>query len=247
MNTQQMVLQVEEISKSFFIPEMIVNTLRERFITSLFKRKLTLHEHQILKAVSFSVEKGQFLGIIGSNGSGKSTLLKIISGIYVPDQGNIIMKAKLVPFLELGVGFNPELTGRENIFLNGIILGMTRKEVTHLFEKIVEFSELKEFLDLKLKNYSSGMQLRLAFAIAVHVHADIYIFDEVLAVGDLHFQQKCLQVFEEFRRKGVSIILVSHNLEQIKNFCDQVIWLDNGKVRMMGDPEPVVSEYIKAS
>ncbi len=240
-STNQPILTVDKVNKTFLIPEVITNTFRESVFS--FNKQKKYREYQVLRDISFMLNKGEFLGILGANGSGKSTLLKIIAGIYGADSGSVSINGPLVPFLELGVGFNPELTGRENIYLNGIILGMTKKEIDKKFQAIVDFSELKDFLDLKLKNYSSGMQVRLAFAIAIHVEADIYILDEVLAVGDFRFQNKCLAEFKRLRQKNASVIFVSHSAELVKNICDRAIWLNNGIIAAEGNPEDVLNLY----
>ena len=237
-------LIVSDVSKHFNIPTEKTDTLIQRlakphkWFSNDGKRKL-----EVLKNVSFKVEKGEFVGILGNNGSGKSTLLKIMSGIYLPNQGKIKVRGILVPFLELGVGFNPELTARDNIYLNGVILGMSRKEVEDKFNSIVAFSELEKFLDMPLKNFSSGMQVRLAFSIAIRSYADIYIMDEVLAVGDANFQKKCFNEFESFRKKDKTVIFVSHDLELVEKFCTRAILINEGQVAIDGTPKEVVKEY----
>ena len=242
MNDNELVLRVENLSKSFLIPDNLTNTLRERFV-SFLKRNKRYHQYDAVNNVTFDLRKGDFLGVIGANGSGKSTLLKIISGIYAPEKGSVRAMGHLVPFLELGVGFNPELTGKENIFLNGIILGMRISEMQKHFDSIVEFSGLKEFLGLKLKNYSTGMQLRLAFSVAIHVDAEIYVLDEILAVGDWQFQQKCIAFLNSLKGQGKSIILVSHDMNSIRNLCDRVILLQDGRLCMYDNPDKVINFY----
>jgi len=189
------------------------------------------------------VNSGEFLGIVGRNGSGKSTLLKLIAGIYKPSRGNVRVHGRIAPFLELGVGFQPELSARENIIVNGTLLGLTRKQIKEKFNEIVKFAEIENFLDLKIKNYSSGMKARLAFAIAKEADADIYLCDEVLAVGDESFQRKCLEVFELWKKAGKTIILVSHNASQIEKLCSRAMLLDGGIVAMEGSPVQVIAEY----
>ncbi len=243
-SNQQLAISVRNVSKYFYIPSRKRDTLVE-FLSNpltLFKRN-EKERLNVLRDLSFDVKKGEFLGIIGNNGSGKSTLLKIISGIYLPNSGKVTIHGKMVPFLELGVGFNPELTARDNIYLNGIILGMKRDEVQKKFDDIVEFSELEKFLDMPLKNFSSGMQVRLAFSIAIKSHADIYIMDEVLAVGDSNFQEKCFREFEGFRDQNKTIIFVSHALELVEKFCNRVILVDGGQILRDGDPKNVVDFY----
>lgn len=181
---------------------------------------------------------------MGYNGAGKSTLLKIIAGIYRPTSGKVYVNGSLVPFLELGVGFSPELTGRENIFLNGIILGMRKRFLKEKFNEIVEFAELEKFMDLPLKNYSSGMQVRLAFSIAMMADADIYLLDEVLAVGDINFQEKCFDVFRKHKQNGKTIVLVTHSPESVKKFCDRAVLIRDGVIAEDGKPEEVLREYV---
>lgn len=235
-------IKIENISKSFRIPQENRNTLREHFWNLFHPTKYKKFE--VLKSISLRIEKGQWLGIIGNNGSGKSTLLKIIAGIYEPDEGKIKINGRLVPFLELGVGFNPELSARENIFLNGTILGVTRKELEKKFDQIVDFAEIRQFLDLPLKNFSSGMQVRLAFAIAIQAEADIYLLDEVLAVGDMIFQKKCKKVFYELKHQKKTVIFVSHNINEIKNFCDKIAWLERGKIKEYGSVLDIAAKYL---
>lgn len=236
-------VEVNNVSKSFFIPTKKTDTLVDylKHPQNLFKK--TDKKLLVLDHINFDVRKGEFLGIIGNNGSGKSTLLKMISEVYVPDAGEIKINGSLVPFLQLGVGFNPELSARDNIFLNGTILGMKKKEIEKQFEKIIEFSELERFVDLRLKNYSSGMRVRLAFSIAIQSKADIYVLDEVIAVGDANFHAKSFREFERLRNKGKTIILVTHSLNVVRNFCDRVALIDQGKVAKIGDPDEVVDFY----
>jgi len=238
------VIKIKNISKKFNIPTEKTNTFRSYFLNPFHRSKTKTF--RALKSISLNIKKGEFIGIIGDNGSGKSTLLKIIAGIYTPDKGEIIVNGKIVPFLELGVGFNPELSGRENIFLNGTILGMKRKFLEKKFNDIIEFAGLEKFMDLPLKNYSSGMQVRLAFSIAIQTKADIYLLDEILSVGDASFQEKCLDKVNELKSKGATIIFVSHSLETIKSFCSKVIWLDDGKIKSVGSADKVVSDYIQS-
>ena len=198
-----------------------------------------------LDDVSFEVQEGEFLGIIVPNGSGKSTLLKVLAGILVPNKGTMEISGKISPFLELGVGFNMDLTARENVYQNGIILGLSRKEVDKRFDKIIEFSELERFVDTKMKNFSSGMHVRLAFSVAIQVDADILLMDEVLAVGDMHFQQKCFDVFNKYKEQKKTIILVTHDMSAVQRYCTLAIFLNEGKIVMDGKPEEVVAEYTR--
>lgn len=242
-NKGEIAIKVENLSKTFRIPHEKHTSLKSAAINILNRKGY--EEFEALKDISFEVKKGEFFGIIGRNGSGKSTLLKILAGIYVPDSGKVFIAGKLSPFLELGVGFNQELTGRENLFLGGSILGLTRQEVSDKFDKIVAFSELVEFIDMKLKNYSSGMQVRLAFSLAINAHAEILLMDEVLAVGDTNFQNKCLAEFNQYRSQGKTVILVTHDISVVKRYCDKAMLLRNGKKIKIGKPEDVADEYIK--
>lgn len=199
-----------------------------------------------LKNVSFEVYKGECLGIIGRNGAGKSTLLSLIAGVLKPDSGEIVIKGKVLPLLELGTGFHPDLTGRENIILNGILMGMTKKEVQKKLDKIIEFSELNEFIDKPIRTYSSGMLARLGFSIIVHLEPEILLIDEILAVGDIAFQKKCIEKILDFKKNGVTIVFVSHNMNDIRKICDRVVWLEDHEVKLIDKPEKVVEEYEKA-
>ncbi|MCX6245745.1 MAG: ABC transporter ATP-binding protein [Bacteroidetes bacterium] len=240
--SQQTAIKVENLSKSFMIPHKISDTFRERLIHFEWKKKYFLLE--ALKDISFEVRQGEFFGIIGSNGSGKSTLLKILAGIYTPDRGKLTINGEVSPFLELGVGFNPELSGRDNIFLNATILGLSGREIRSKFDSIVDFSEMERFIDQKLKNYSSGMQVRLAFAIAIHANRGILLMDEVLAVGDASFQKKCLEVFNRYKNDGKTVVLVSHDIATVGRSCDRVMLLRKGEIARTGNPEEVCSEYL---
>ncbi|MFW5719737.1 MAG: ABC transporter ATP-binding protein [Candidatus Dojkabacteria bacterium] len=227
-------LKVENISKSFKIHHGRNDSLREAFV-NMFHKKKSIEIYEALNNISFEIKKGEFVGIIGKNGAGKSTLLKIISGIYQPDRGNITVNGKVIPFLELGVGFNHDLSARDNVFLNGIILGMTKKEVEEKYDEIIDFAEVSDFQDMPLKNFSSGMQVRLAFSIAIQAKGDILILDEVLAVGDTNFQLKCLDVFKRFKKEKKTIILVTHSEESIRKFCSKVFLINKSKVEEYED------------
>jgi ABC-type polysaccharide/polyol phosphate transport system ATPase subunit len=196
--------------------------------------------------VSFTVAPGRTFGIIGRNGSGKSTMLKLVAGITKPTSGRVAINGRVSALIELGAGFHPEISGRENVFINGIMLGLSKREVAQRFDEIVEFAELREFIDAPVKNYSSGMYMRLGFAVAIHVNPDILLVDEVLAVGDEGFTHKCLDKFAEFRRRGKTILLVTHSLNLVERFCDEALWLDAGQVRAHGDPKRVVGAYLTA-
>jgi ABC-2 type transport system ATP-binding protein len=207
--------------------------------------KLPHEKQQVLKDISFEIKKGEFFGIVGRNGSGKSTLLKLLAGIYTPDSGIIQVNGKLTPFIELGVGFNPELTGRENVFLNGALLGFNRKEMLAMYDEIVEFAEIENFMDQKLKNYSSGMQVRLAFSIAIRAKSDILLIDEVLAVGDAAFQAKCFNIFAKLKDAGKTIILVTHDMSSVLRFCDRAMLINKGEVIDIGMPTEVADKYLE--
>ena len=196
-----------------------------------------------LENVSFEVYRGECFGVIGRNGAGKSTLLGLIAGVLKQDRGKITVKGRVSPLLELGAGFHPELTGRENIILNGVLLGMTKKEVLKKMQQIIEFSELEEFIDQPIRTYSSGMVMRLAFSVVAHLDPQVLLVDEILAVGDIKFQEKCLRKIEDFRKKGVTIVLVSHNIDQVRNMCDRVMWIENHRVRAIGSAQEVCDLY----
>ncbi len=198
-----------------------------------------------LRGVSFELKKGETLGIIGTNGSGKSTILKLIAGVTVPTKGKVVTNGRIAPLIELGAGFHPELSGRENIYLNGVILGLNRNYIESRFDEIVEFSELAEFIDTPVKHYSSGMYMRLAFSIAIHTNPDILLVDEILAVGDEAFQEKCMDKMGEFKKQGVSIVFISHDLEGVKKFTDRVLLLDNGKIIDNGAPDKIINKFRK--
>ncbi len=243
MTGRPIVVEARAVSKTFRIPEQQVDSLKER-ATHPFARR----EHRILRAlrdVSFDIHDGEFFGIVGRNGSGKSTLLKILASIYRADSGRIRMAGRLAPFIELGVGFNPELTSRENVVLNGVLMGLTRRESQRRLDAVLEFAELEQFADLKLKNYSSGMMVRLAFAVMVEADADIMLIDEVLAVGDAAFAQKCMVVFREKRRAGKTIVLVTHDMAAVQGFCDRAMLIHDGEMRYLGDPEEAALRYYR--
>lgn len=233
-------VKVSGVSKSFRLPHESQNSLKGRIIN--FNKRGYEIQHA-LKDVSFEVNKGDFFGIVGRNGSGKSTLLKLISGIYNVDKGTIQTNGKLVPFIELGVGFNPELSGRDNVYLNGALLGFTRREMDSMYDDIVAFAELERFMDQKLKNYSSGMQVRLAFSIAIRANTDILVLDEVLAVGDEAFQKKCIAIFEEYKARKQTIILVTHDMGVVENFCNKAVLIEDGVVKVEGEPTQVALAY----
>ena len=239
----QDIIIVDHLSKSFKLPTERSWGLKQAIFNRL-KGIKGYTKQEVLKDISFTVKKGEFLGIVGRNGSGKSTLLKILAQLYTPDSGSLTVHGSLVPFIELGVGFNPELTGRENVYMNGAMLGFSNEEMDQMFDDIVQFAELAPFMDQKLKNYSSGMQVRLAFSIAIRARGDILILDEILAVGDAAFQEKCNQYFASLG-KNQTVILVTHSMENVREFCDRAILIDQGKIIEEGDPEVVADAYLK--
>jgi len=236
-------INLTNITKTFNIPKEKLDSLQERLLS--FKLRSDTRKFKALNNITFQVKKGEWLGVIGPNGSGKSTLLKVIAGIYKQDKGKIEVNGYLVPFLELGVGFNLELSAKDNIFLNGVILGMNRKKIQQKFNQIVNFANIKPFINQKLKNFSSGMQVRLAFSIAMQSAGDVFLLDEVLAVGDYQFQKKCDIVFKTMKQQGKTVILVSHNLDSIIQYCDKTIWLDHGKIVSYDAPRSVVNQYTR--
>jgi ABC-2 type transport system ATP-binding protein len=243
MNNEQPIIQIKNLRKTFFLPHEKHNSLVEFMSNPLRIFKPSGEQFSVLRDIDLDIYPGEFLGIMGRNGSGKSTLLKILAGIYVPTSGTVKVSGKMVPFLELGVGFNPELTGKENVFLNGIILGMSRDFLKKKYDEIVAFAELEKFMDMPLKNYSSGMQVRLAFSIAIMADADIYVLDEVLAVGDLAFQTKCFEVFKNYKEQKKTVVLVTHSPESVKGFCDRAVFLKNGILQVQGSVDDVIKAY----
>jgi ABC-2 type transport system ATP-binding protein len=234
----------DSIKKDFLLPHEKTNTLKSSF-TNLFKPAGKKEMQHALRGISFEVKKGEFFGIVGRNGSGKSTMLKILASIYQPTDGAIQVNGRLVPFIELGVGFNGELTGRQNVYLNGALLGFSRREMSAMYSDIVAFAELERFMDQKLKNYSSGMQVRLAFSVAIQAQADILLLDEVLAVGDAAFQRKCFDYFMQLKRNKQTVILVTHDMAAVRQYCDKAIMIEKGKVVEKGSPEKVAQAYQK--
>lgn len=236
-------ISVRGLSKSFRLPTERAWGLKQAFFNRLRGVK-GYKDQKVLDNINLEIKKGEFVGIVGRNGSGKSTLLKLLAGIYYPSAGEIIVNGSLVPFIELGVGFNMELSGRENVYLNGAILGFSNSEIEAMYDDIVKFAELGEFMDQKLKNYSSGMQVRLAFSIAIRAKGDILILDEVLAVGDAEFQRKCNDYFESLHGNQ-TVILVTHSMDNVKKFCDRAIMIECGKIACEGKPEKVAEAYEK--
>lgn len=243
MEKNQLAVEFKNVSKTY--PLFYQKTLKE-LIDSFFKGKKIIEKVQALKNVSFTIKKGETVGIIGKNGAGKSTLLKLIAGVSSPTTGKVYVFGRVSPLIELGAGFHPELTGKENIFLNGVLMGLSEEFLKEKYQEIINFSEIeKKFIDMPVKHYSSGMYMRLAFSVAVFVEPDILLVDEILAVGDVAFQKKCLAKMEEFKKKGVTIIFVSHSLNDIKNFCNRLIYLKEGKIVYDGQVMEGIKMYIK--
>lgn len=242
-DARPVVLSVEHVAKSFKLPTEQASGLKQAFLNWTKGIKGYTEQH-VLRDINFEVRQGDFFGIVGRNGSGKSTLLKIISGIYVPEKGRVTVNGKLVPFIELGVGFNPELTGRENVYLNGALLGFSREEIDGMYDDIVDFAELGDFMDQKLKNYSSGMQVRLAFSVAIKAKGDILVLDEVLAVGDEAFQRKCDNFFADIKKDPTkTVILVTHSMDAVKKYCDRAILVKDGEIIVSGNKNDVADRY----
>lgn len=240
------IVEISELTKSFKIPLEASSGVKQQLINILKGRK-GYRVFTPLKDISFTINEGDFFGIVGRNGSGKSTLLKTIAGIYTSNSGNVKVHGSLVPFIELGVGFNPELTGRENIFLNGALLGFSHEEMESMYSAIVEFAELEDFMEERLKNYSSGMQVRLAFSIAIRAHADILLLDEVLAVGDEAFQKKCYSYFDKLKREKRTVILVTHDMAAVERFCTKAVFIEDGHVKMIGRPYRIAAAYSRSN
>jgi len=239
-------IQISHVSVKYRLAREKPKTLQEYIIRRLKGGRIVYEDFWGLREVTFDVLKGETFGIIGSNGAGKSTLLKVVAGVLTPASGSVVIRGKLAPLIELGAGFDMELTGKENIYLNASILGLSKKETVEIFDKVVTFSELSDFIHSPLKSYSSGMVSRLGFAIAVEVNPGILIIDEVLAVGDERFKRKCEEKITGFKERGVTILLVSHAMDDVERLCDRVLWMDHGSQRMCGDPRTVINEYRKA-
>lgn len=240
------VISAKNVYKDFKLPHQKKSTIKSVFTTILDSKTKSGYEVQhALEDISFDIKKGEFFGIVGRNGSGKSTMLKILAGIYQPTKGSVSTSGKLVPFIELGVGFNPELTGRENVYLNGALLGFSTQEIDGLYDDIVEFAELERFMDQKLKNYSSGMQVRLAFSMAIQAEADILLVDEVLAVGDADFQRKCFEYFKELKANKKTVVFVTHDMSAVREYCDRAIMIEKSRLVKSGSANDVATEYVK--
>lgn len=242
MSDQETAIKVTNLSKDFVLPHFKVSSLKELMVHP-FRKRSSSEVQSALDGISFEVQKGDFFGIVGRNGSGKSTLLKLLAGIYAPTAGDIQINGSLVPFIELGVGFNPELSGRDNVYLNGALLGFNREDMAKMYDEIVEFAELERFMDQKLKNYSSGMQVRLAFSIAIRADSDILLLDEVLAVGDEAFQRKCFSYFAQLKKKNKTVVLVTHDMSAVQRFCTDAILIEDGDLSLSGKATAVADQY----
>ncbi len=238
----QLAIQVADVSKTFKLPHERATSLKT-VIVNFYRRNRSYELQKTLQKISFDIKEGEFFGIVGRNGSGKSTMLKMLAGIYAPSEGAIQVNGSLTPFIELGVGFNPELTGRENVYLNGALLGFSHGEMASMYDDIVTFAELERFMDQKLKNYSSGMQVRLAFSIAIRADSDILLLDEVLAVGDAIFQKKCYNYFKQLKRDKKTVVFVSHDTNALLEYCDRGVLIDKGRVVSSGTITKVVNDY----
>lgn len=238
-------VEIKNVKKTFHLPNSNYDSLKQRIIEVFKKKDKGYGKYKALKGVNLTIRKGEFIGILGRNGAGKSTLLKIIAEIYQPSKGTIKVNGKLVPFIELGVGFNKNLTGRDNVYLNGAMLGFSRSEIDEMYDSIVDFAELHNFMDQKLKNYSSGMKVRLAFSVAIKADADILLLDEVLAVGDVAFKRKCYDYFNTLKSNKKTIIFVTHNMSAARDYCDRAVLLEDGKVTFDGSPEDAADKYFQ--
>ena len=242
MKDKSYAIRVINLIKDFKINSDKAYTLKERLT---FTHKNKKEKRRVLDNINLDIEKGETIALIGTNGSGKSTLLKLMTKIIYPTKGKLITRGKLVSLLELGAGFHPDFTGRENIYFNASIFGLSRKEIDNRLEEIIEFSELGELIDTPVRTYSSGMYMRLAFSVAINVDADILLIDEILAVGDQHFQDKCFEKLMELKNSDKTIVIVSHSLDAVKDLCNRAIWIYDGKIRMDGNPNEVIEEYLK--
>lgn len=241
---RDLIICARELTKTFRLPHERRTTIKEHFLHPF--KQIDYEENQALQGVSLEIERGEFFSVIGPNGSGKSTLLKILAGIYRADSGELDVRGKLSPFIELGAGFNPELTARDNVRINATLLGLSKRELEERYQAIVAFSQLARFMDQKLKNFSSGMHTRLAYAIAIQVTFDVLLLDEVLAVGDVDFQERCMETFERFHEEGKTIVFVSHDLASVKRFSDRVLYLEGGRAAALGSADDVVGTYLDA-
>ena len=244
-NDNEIAIKVDHVYKSFNIYYDRANTLKERML--FFARNKRREKREVLKDINLEIKRGETVALIGVNGSGKSILLKLMTQIIFPNKGTIETKGKLTSLLELGAGFHPDFSGRENIYFNSSIFGLTKKEIDARLDQIIEFSELKDFIDNPVRTYSSGMYMRLAFSVAINVDADILLIDEILSVGDQHFQEKCFNKMRELKKEGKTMVFVTHSMESVKNLCDRAVWLYDGRVRMDGNTDEVVKEYLRVT
>lgn len=235
-------IQLENVTVNYKVANLKIKSIKE-YIVHVIQRKMAYHDFHALNNINLDVHAGEVLGIIGHNGAGKSTLLKVIARVLRPTKGKVILRGHISPLLELGAGFDPELTGRENIFLNSAILGFSKKSIKSRFNRIVQFAELEEFIDTPVRNYSTGMISRLGFSVATDIQPEVLIIDEVLSVGDSDFQKRCSDRINQFRENGTTILLVSHDLEAVQKICNRVGWLEHGELRALGKPEKIIAEY----
>ena len=241
-NNEDYAIEVQEVYKTFNVYLDKANSLKEKM---LFWKRNRKEVRQVLKGINLNIKKGEAVALIGVNGSGKSTLLKLMTKIIYPNQGKIIINGKLTSLLELGAGFHPDFSGRENIYFNASIFGLTKKQIDARLEQIIEFSELRDYIDNPVRTYSSGMFMRLAFAVAINVDADILLVDEILSVGDQHFQEKCINKMKQLKQEGKTMVFVTHSLDSAKELCDRAVWLSNGILKLDGETNKVIEEYIK--
>lgn len=238
-------ISVKNVTKRFNVFFDKTNTIKEKLL--FWNRTKNKEERTVLNDINLDIKKGEVVGLIGTNGSGKSTLLKLMTKIIYPNEGQITTNGKLTSLLELGAGFHPDFSGRENIYFNASIFGLTKKEIDDRLEQIIEFSELKDYIDNPVRTYSSGMYMRLAFSVAINVDAQVLLVDEILSVGDQHFQEKCFKKIEELKAEGKTIVIVTHTMGAVQRFCTRAVWLYNGKIKMDGNPDEVVPEYMKVT
>lgn len=241
-NEEKYAIEVQDVYKTFNVYLDKANSLKEKM---LFWKRNRKEVRQVLKGINLNIKRGEAVALIGVNGSGKSTLLKLMTKIIYPNKGKVETYGKLTSLLELGAGFHPDFSGRENIYFNASIFGLTRKEIDNRLQQIIEFSELEKFIDNPVRTYSSGMFMRLAFAVAINVDAEIFLVDEILSVGDQHFQEKCLNKLKQLRDEGKTMVFVTHSLDSVRQLCNRAVWLHNGEIKIDGKPEEVIEEYLK--
>ena len=241
---EETVISVQNVYKNFYVYMDKANTIKEKLLFLSRNRK---EKREVLKGIELEINKGEAVALIGTNGSGKSTLLKLMTKILYPNKGKIEIKGKLTSLLELGAGFHPDFSGRENIYFNASIFGLTKKEIDQKLEQIIEFSELRSYIDNPVRTYSSGMFMRLAFAVAININADILLIDEILSVGDEHFQNKCIEEMLNLKKQGKTMVFVTHSMESAKKLCNRAIWLKDGKIQMDGNTDDVINKYIEVT